>query len=123
MVNIAASYQDTADRAGREAWVAGVAAALHQNDTGAYVNFIGDEGQERVRAAYPGSTWDRLVAIKTRYDPTNLFRLNQNIPPLIEDTQEPRPGDGTRRSVAHGGPRHRPTDVSNAAAHPDAARG
>jgi FAD/FMN-containing dehydrogenase len=34
-----------------------------------------------VRAAYPGDTWDRLATIKSRYDPTNLFRLNQNIPP------------------------------------------
>lgn len=40
-----------------------------------------DEGPARVRDAYPGPTWDRLVAIKRRYDPTNLFRLNQNIPP------------------------------------------
>ena len=37
---------------------------------------------DRIHAAYPGSTWDRLVAIKTLYDPTNLFRLNQNIPPI-----------------------------------------
>ena len=36
---------------------------------------------EDLRDAYPGSTWDRLAAIKARYDPTNLFRLNQNIPP------------------------------------------
>ena len=56
-------------------------AALHQGDTGAYVNFLGDEGEARVRAAYPGATWDRLAEIKRRYDPTNLFRLNQNIPP------------------------------------------
>jgi FAD/FMN-containing dehydrogenase len=34
-----------------------------------------------VREAYPGPTWDRLTEIKARYDPTNLFRLNQNIPP------------------------------------------
>ena len=34
-----------------------------------------------MREAYPGATWDRLAAIKARYDPTNLFRLNQNIPP------------------------------------------
>ena len=46
-----------------------------------YVNFLGDEGEARVREAYPGSTWDRIAAIKARYDPTNLFRLNQNIPP------------------------------------------
>ena len=38
-------------------------------------------GRERVRAAYPGTTWDRLATIKARYDPDNLFRLNQNIPP------------------------------------------
>jgi FAD/FMN-containing dehydrogenase len=45
------------------------------------VNFVGDEGPARVRAAYPGATWDRLTAIKARYDPTNLFHRNQNIPP------------------------------------------
>ena len=59
-------------------------AALHQGDAGAYVNFLGDEGEARVRAAYPGTTWDRLSVIKGRYDPTNLFRLNQNIPPTPE---------------------------------------
>ncbi|MGZ8565461.1 MAG: BBE domain-containing protein, partial [Actinomycetota bacterium] len=47
----------------------------------AYVNFLGDEGVGRVREAYPGPTWDRLAAVKRRYDPTNLFRLNQNVPP------------------------------------------
>ena len=64
-----------------ERWVNGLADALRQDDTGAYVNFLSDEGEERNRAAYPGETWDRLVAVKRRYDPTNLFRLNQNIPP------------------------------------------
>jgi FAD/FMN-containing dehydrogenase len=44
------------------------------------VNFLVDE-PDRVRAAYPGETWDRLRAVKATYDPTNLFRLNQNIPP------------------------------------------
>jgi FAD/FMN-containing dehydrogenase len=57
------------------------AAALDQGDDGAYVNFLLDEGEARVRAAYPGATWDRLRAIKAEYDPGNLFRLNQNIPP------------------------------------------
>jgi hypothetical protein len=64
-----------------EPWVTTFAAALRQSDAGAYVNFLADEGAARVRAAYPGATWDRLAAIKRRYDPTNLFRLNQNIPP------------------------------------------
>jgi FAD/FMN-containing dehydrogenase len=47
----------------------------------AYVNFTGEAGEDRVRASYPKDTYDRLVAIKDRYDPTNLFHLNQNIPP------------------------------------------
>jgi FAD/FMN-containing dehydrogenase len=65
----------------REAWVAGFARALVQGDAGAYVNFLVDEGPDRVRAAYPGATWDRLAEVKATYDPTNLFRLNQNVPP------------------------------------------
>jgi FAD/FMN-containing dehydrogenase len=81
MVNLAALYQNPEERATHEAWVSDFAAALEQGDHGAYVNFLGDEGMERIRAAYPGKTWDRLVAIKTRYDPANLFHLNQNIPP------------------------------------------
>jgi hypothetical protein len=48
---------------------------------GAYVNFLQDEGPERIRAAYPGATWDRLAAVKATYDPQNVFRLNQNVPP------------------------------------------
>ncbi|MGH2392106.1 MAG: FAD-binding oxidoreductase, partial [Candidatus Limnocylindria bacterium] len=81
MVNVAAFYEGPEDRPVREAWVSKFAEALRQGDDGAYVNFLSDEGEARVRAAYPGATWDRLTAIKARYDPTNLFRLNQNIPP------------------------------------------
>jgi FAD/FMN-containing dehydrogenase len=47
----------------------------------AYVNFLGDEGQERVRAAYGAEKYARLVALKRRYDPDNVLRLNQNIDP------------------------------------------
>jgi FAD/FMN-containing dehydrogenase len=81
MVNLAAFYTGPEDLAVRQAWVAGFAAALQQGDTGAYMNFLGDEGEERLRSAYPGQTWERLAAIKRRYDPTNLFRLNHNIRP------------------------------------------
>jgi hypothetical protein len=88
MANVAAFYQGPEDQAVREAWVADFAAALRQGQSEAYVGFLGDEGPARVREAYPGSTWDRLVAIKRRYDPANLFRLNQNIPPAIEDTKD-----------------------------------
>jgi FAD/FMN-containing dehydrogenase len=69
------------DRARRQVWADDFAAALRQSDDGAYVNFLGDTGAAGVRAAYPDGTWDRLAAIKQRYDPTNLFRLNQNVPP------------------------------------------
>ncbi len=89
MANVAAFYNGPEDRAAREAWVTELADALRQGDGGAYVNFLGDEGAERVRAAYPGSTWDRLVEIKRRYDPTNLFRLNQNIPPTATPSVRP----------------------------------
>jgi hypothetical protein len=86
MVNVAAFYEGPEDRAIREAWVSSFSAALRQEDAGAYVGFLGEEGEARVRAAYPGATWERLQAIKARYDPTNLFRLNQNIPPAIGAT-------------------------------------
>ena len=48
---------------------------------GVYVNYLGAEGSARVRAAYGPEKYDRLVAIKRTYDPTNLFRMNQNISP------------------------------------------
>ena len=67
--------------AGHDAWAQGVASTLHQGEPGAYVNFVGDEGDERVRDAYPGATYARLAAIKGAYDPENLFRLNQNVRP------------------------------------------
>jgi FAD/FMN-containing dehydrogenase len=81
MVNVASFYVGAEDRDRREAWVDDLAGALRQGDDGAYVNFLADEGAERIRAAYPGPTWDRLAEIKRRYDPSNVFRLNQNIPP------------------------------------------
>ena len=81
MVNVAAFYEGPEDRPIRAAWVKEFAGALGQGDAAAYVNFLGDEGEARVRAAYPGATWERLTRIKAKYDPTNFFRLNQNIPP------------------------------------------
>jgi FAD/FMN-containing dehydrogenase len=81
MVNLFSIYGTPAEAPAHQAWIAKMAAELDQGDKGAYVNFLNDEGEARVRAAYPGKTWDRLRQIKRRYDPTNLFRLNQNIPP------------------------------------------
>jgi FAD/FMN-containing dehydrogenase len=85
MVNVAAMYQNPDERPEHAAWVEGLADELLQENQGAYVGFLADEGEERVRAAYPGPTWDRLREIKRRYDPDNVFRLNQNIPPAEAD--------------------------------------
>ncbi len=81
MLHVASLYEKPEERAQHEAWAEESMTALRQADTGAYVNFVGDEGPARVRAAYPSPTWERLVDIKRKYDPANLFRLNQNIPP------------------------------------------
>ena len=69
------------DRAPHEAWTASLWDVLRPEGEGVYVNFLEAEGDERVRQAYPGRTYDRLQEIKRAYDPENLFRLNQNIRP------------------------------------------
>jgi FAD/FMN-containing dehydrogenase len=63
-------------------WTKSYYDALHPYSAGgAYVNFLmGDEGDDRVKKTY-GDNYERLVAIKNRYDPGNLFRVNQNIKP------------------------------------------
>ena len=81
MVNVAAVYVSPEEDPVHRAWAEDAAAALRHGGDAAYVNFLGDEGAERVRAAYPGSTWDRLAEVKAHYDPENVFRLNQNVPP------------------------------------------
>jgi FAD/FMN-containing dehydrogenase len=83
LLNIAARWQDPVESELHIAW----ARELHEAMTpfatgGVYVNFLGDEGHDRVRAAYGERTYGRLVDLKRRYDPTNLFRINQNIPPV-----------------------------------------
>jgi FAD/FMN-containing dehydrogenase len=80
MAGVGAVYEHAADRPAHDAWADGFAAALRAGP-GVYVNFLSDEGPDRVREAYPGPTWDRLVEVKRRYDPHNLFHRNQNIPP------------------------------------------
>ena len=81
LVNVAAFYQGAAEREKRLAWVNEFKTALQPPDDSAYVGFLTDDGQARIREAYPGATWDRLVQVKSTYDPTNLFKLNQNISP------------------------------------------
>jgi hypothetical protein len=79
--------------AGEErAWTRRLFTALEPAQAGVYVNFLGDEGPHRVRAAYGAATYERLAHLKARYDPGNLFRLNQNIPPATP-AKSPEPGN------------------------------
>jgi FAD/FMN-containing dehydrogenase len=80
MANVAAFYAGPEDVDAKTAWVDNLTTAL-RDGTAAYVNFVGDEGPARVRDAYPGATYERLAAIKQRYDPDNVFRRNQNVEP------------------------------------------
>ena len=75
-------WLDPAEDAARHAaWTAQLWQQVRHEGSGVYVNFLEEEGSERVREAYPAATYERLAAIKRRYDPDNLFRLNQNVPP------------------------------------------
>jgi FAD/FMN-containing dehydrogenase len=85
VLNIAASSVDPQRIDGCVRWARGFWSDMRQFSTGGvYVNFMTeDEGEDRTRAAYGATKYDRLVALKNKYDPTNLFRLNQNIKPTV----------------------------------------
>ena len=69
------------DGAPHEAWTAKLWEEMRHEGSGVYVNFLEQEGPERIHEAYPPATFNRLAEIKRRYDPTNLFHFNQNVPP------------------------------------------
>jgi Berberine and berberine like len=78
---IVASWTEAADSEKHIRWVRDCWEAMQLFTAGSvYVNYLGEEGEQRVRAAY-GPNYERLVALKNKYDPTNFFRLNQNIRP------------------------------------------
>jgi hypothetical protein len=83
LINPEANWQDPADDAANIAWVRDFIAAMEPfSDGSRYMNFAGmqEEGDSMVRAAF-GPHYARLAALKAKYDPTNLFRLNQNVKP------------------------------------------
>lgn len=77
---IMAAWDAAAERDRARSWVSGLEKALRPFARGVYVNNLEDEGPERIREAY-GPAYERLARVKGRYDPGNLFRMNQNIPP------------------------------------------
>jgi FAD/FMN-containing dehydrogenase len=80
-VHYLSMWADPADTERNVEWTRALAAAMKPWTTGGlYLNYIGDEGDERVRAAF-GAKYERLQALKERWDPQNLFRSNQNITP------------------------------------------
>jgi FAD/FMN-containing dehydrogenase len=80
LVNVAALYVDPASRDEHETWVAQLSDVLG-GAPGAYAGFLGEDGPARIHEAYPDPVWDRLVQVKAKYDPENVFRLNHNVPP------------------------------------------
>lgn len=81
MINLAAIYSDLDTAEVHNDWVDGLTVALQKGVPGVYVNFLEDDSEARINEAYPERTWERLRAVKRTYDPTNLFRVNNNIPP------------------------------------------
>jgi FAD/FMN-containing dehydrogenase len=83
MVNIAAMYAAPGEGPEHEAWASRLAAAVGDEAAGAYVGFLGDDGDEALRRAYPPATLERLAAVKAQYDPDNMFRRNLNVTPAV----------------------------------------
>ncbi len=83
-LNIIAMWQDPREKEEHVNWAKEFFAAMRPYASGGvYVNFLGEEGDARVRAAYGKTAYERLVTLKNKYDPTNFFRLNQNIKPTV----------------------------------------
>ena len=80
-ININGTTDSAAGFDEERAWVHGFWSALEPHHTSAYVNFLMEEGEERIRQAYGAARYDRLKALKRHYDPDNFFRRNQNVPP------------------------------------------
>ena len=74
-------WEDPAETDTHVTWARDLFGAIQPHATGVYVNNLGVEGSDRVKAAYAPDTYRRLVALKDIYDPQNVFRLNQNIAP------------------------------------------
>lgn len=84
LVTILGLWMDeTEDATPHRTWMDAVWPAIRAGGAGAYVNFLDDEGPERIREAYPLPTLARLAEIKRTYDPHNMFRFNQNIAPAV----------------------------------------
>jgi hypothetical protein len=88
VINLLANWSDPSDDAANVAWIRNLFNQLRPSMVpGVYVNFMSGDEDDRVPEAYR-ERWDRLVEVKSHYDPNNFFRLNQNIPPKKSSTME-----------------------------------
>ena len=86
IMNLLANWPDASADARNVAWVRGLFARLQPAmKPGVYVNFMSGDEQDRVPEAYH-ERWERMVAVKSHYDPNNFFRLNQNVVPRKQAT-------------------------------------
>jgi FAD/FMN-containing dehydrogenase len=81
VLNIVTKWKSPHESEKHIEWTRAFASAMKPYSAGVYVNFLGEEGEDRVKEAYIPSKYNRLAALKSKYDPSNLFRLNQNIMP------------------------------------------
>ncbi|MQS08496.1 FAD-binding protein [Streptomyces sp. IF17] len=81
MINVAAVYENPDEAEEHTRWAEQLTHDLQKGVPGVYVNFLADDSEARIREAYPQDTWERLRAVKRTYDPSNVFRVNNNIPP------------------------------------------
>jgi hypothetical protein len=83
MASVMGGYQAPEDAETQHAWMQGLWSELQPKAEGVYVNFLEDEGEQRIREAYSSLGYRRLAEVKRRYDPGNLFNMTQNIRPAV----------------------------------------
>ena len=83
VINIVSKWIDPGESEKNIEWTRALSHALEPYSAGAYINFMSEEGQDRVKAGYSSANYKRLVELKNKYDPGNLFSLNQNIRPSV----------------------------------------
>jgi hypothetical protein len=83
VLNIVSKWIDAADSDINIHWTRELSDKLKPYSSGKYINFLGDEGKDAVRAAYSPENYKRLIKLKNKYDPTNFFSMNQNIKPTV----------------------------------------
>ncbi len=81
VLNIHTRWRDSSDDEKSIEWARGFSDETKPFSQGVYVNFISEESESRAKEAYTPEVWNRLVKVKTEWDPENLFRVNQNIKP------------------------------------------